>query len=243
MFQTGQIGAKPRGMNAGNQGQFLNQAMAGRNAPQGMPAGGMPPQAMPQRGMPQARPSLQNAFSQFQSGTYQPRANNFAFQQQPQMPAGFGQQMQAAQQQMQGAMPQRQMQNPYGGGIGAAIGDLQAMFGGGGGNIGNTIAGIMGGGMSNQQRFGLAPSPERMASAAAGAQQFGSVSPAQMQQAMANPWMQQQMAAAPSRQQMALAQQTQQTGYSPEQIRAIQAQMQPTQTGNPMAARMAEMRR
>jgi hypothetical protein len=55
--------------------------------------------------------------------------------------------------------------------------------------------------------------------------------------------MQQQMAAAPSRQQMALAQQTQQTGYSPEQIRAIQAQMQPTQTGNPMAARMAEMRR
>ena len=236
MFQTGQIGAKPRGMNAGNQGQFLNQAMTGRNAPQGMPTGGMPPQAMPQRGMPQARPSLQNAFSQFQAGTYQPRANNFAFQQQPQMPAGGMQQMQAAQQQMQAAMPQRQMaQSPYGGGIGAAIGDLQAMFGRKGQNIDAAIAAMMG--AQKNPQFQVDPSRQ------ADAQRFGTVSPAQMQQAMANPWMQQQMAAAPSRQQMALAQQTQQTGYSPEQIRAIQAQMQPTQTGNPMAARMAEMRR
>jgi hypothetical protein len=217
MFQTGRIAARPGGMNAGNQGQFLNQAMAGRNAPRGMPAGPMPPQAMPQRGMPQ------------------PQANNFTFQQQPQMPPGGMQQMQAAQRQMQAAMPQRQMmQNPQGGGIGAAINSIQSMFGGQ--NIGNAIAGMMG--TPGKPQF-----QGNFSQQAANLQKFGNVSPAQMQQAMANPWMQQQMAAAPSRQQMALAQQTQQTGQSPQQIRAMQAQKQPMQAGNPMAARMAQMRR
>jgi hypothetical protein len=180
MFLTGQIAAKPSGINASNQGDMLRQAYANRGPsqpnnfafqqPQQMPAAQMQAAqqqmqaAMAQRGpvstMAQQAPAqgvrspigLQQAFNQFQSGTYQPRPNNFAFQQQPQMPAGSGQQMQAAQMQMEAA--RRQQAPTTFGGIGAAIGDLQSMFGGMGSNIGTAIAGLYGA-RPTQQRTGL----------------------------------------------------------------------------------------
>jgi hypothetical protein len=62
-----------------------------------------------QNGLSQQGQALQSAYNQFQGGAYNPQPNNFAFQQQPQMPQGGMQAMQSAHQQMQAA----RAQTPY----------------------------------------------------------------------------------------------------------------------------------
>jgi hypothetical protein len=152
--------------------------MARRNVPQGMPAGGMPPQAMSQRGSApmmaqQATSMSQPIFGMQATAARNPNAG----------PMGM-QQVQSAQQQMQGAMPQRQMQNPYGGGIGAAIGDLQSMFGGMGSNIGTAIAGMYGA-RPTQQQSGFAVAAQNNPLNPNRQQQQ---MPAQMQQQFSQPY-------------------------------------------------------
>jgi hypothetical protein len=194
MFQTGQVAARPSGMNAGNQGQFLQQAFnqfrsgtlpsqpsnfAFQQQPQ-TPFGlrqqmqsvfsqGGPAQQQADFGQPRQAQNLQQAFNQFQAGALQAQPSNFAFQQQPQVPAGFGQQMRAAQQQAQSAFAQREAGHPQANfgkpaqaqgsfGVGAAIGDIQAMYGGGQ-NIGSAIAAMNGPAASAQK------SPQAMSAA------------------------------------------------------------------------------